>query len=104
MSKIAVVYWSGTGNTEAMADLITNAAKEAGAEAIKYTSAEFSADKIDTFDAIAFLSLIHIFALLEDTGIINSMITSIGLQPLPLIRNDGAVVLGMVYNLSLIHI
>lgn len=54
MSKIAVVYWSGTGNTEAMADLITNAAKEAGAEAIKYTSAEFSADKIDTFDAIAF--------------------------------------------------
>ena len=37
-------------------------------------------------------------ALLEDTGIINSMITSIGLQPLPLIRNDGAVVLGMVYN------
>ena len=43
-------------------------------------------------------------ALLEDTGIINSMITSIGLQPLPLIRNDGAVVLGMVYNLSLIHI
>ncbi len=37
-------------------------------------------------------------ALLEDTGIINSFITSLGLQPLPLIRNDGAVVLGMVYN------
>ena len=37
-------------------------------------------------------------ALLEDTGIINSAITSMGLRPLPLIRNEGAVVLGMVYN------
>ena len=37
-------------------------------------------------------------ALLEDTGIINSFITGLGLSPLPLIRNDGAVVLGMVYN------
>ena len=25
MSKIAVIYWSGTGNTEAMADLVANA-------------------------------------------------------------------------------
>ncbi len=24
MSKIAVVYWSGTGNTEAMADLVAS--------------------------------------------------------------------------------
>ena len=37
-------------------------------------------------------------ALLEDTGIINQFIRAIGLQPLPLIRNDGAVILGMVYN------
>ncbi len=37
-------------------------------------------------------------ALLEDTGIINSFIQAIGMQPLPLIRNDGAVILGMVYN------
>jgi len=37
-------------------------------------------------------------ALLEDTGILNSLITSIGLKPLPLIRNSGAVILGMVYN------
>jgi len=36
--------------------------------------------------------------LLEDTGIINGVVTSLGLKPLPLIRNDGAVVLGMVYN------
>lgn len=37
-------------------------------------------------------------ALLEDTGIINSFITSLGFEALPLIRNNGAVVLGMVYN------
>ena len=37
-------------------------------------------------------------ALMEDTGIINNFITAIGLKPLPLIRNNGAVVLGMVYN------
>lgn len=37
-------------------------------------------------------------ALTEDTGIINNIITAIGLKPLPLIRTNGAVVLGMVYN------
>ena len=37
-------------------------------------------------------------ALLEDTGIINSFVSALGLSPLPLIRSDGAVVLGMVYN------
>ena len=37
-------------------------------------------------------------ALLDDTGIINGVVTGLGLQPLPLIRTDGAVVLGMVYN------
>lgn len=37
-------------------------------------------------------------ALLEDTGIINNLITALGLSPLPLIRNNGAVILGMVYN------
>ena len=37
-------------------------------------------------------------ALLDDTGIINGVVTGLGLRPLPLIRTDGAVVLGMVYN------
>ena len=37
-------------------------------------------------------------ALTEGTGIINNFIVSLGLKPLPLIRNNGAVVLGMVYN------
>ena len=38
MSKIAVIYWSGTGNTEAMADLVVNAATAAGAAVDKFTA------------------------------------------------------------------
>lgn len=37
-------------------------------------------------------------ALLEDTGIFNSFLGLLGIGPLPLIRNNGAVILGMVYN------
>ena len=37
-------------------------------------------------------------AMLEDTGIINTALSSFGISPLPLIRNNGAVILGMVYN------
>ena len=37
-------------------------------------------------------------ALTEDTGIINRFIGMLGIEPLPLIRTNGAVVLGMVYN------
>jgi len=54
MSKIAVVYWSGTGNTEEMAKQVTEAAKAAGAEVSTLTAGEFSADLADTYDAIAF--------------------------------------------------
>ena len=54
MSKVAVVYWSGTGNTEAMANEVAEGAKEAGAEVTVFGAAEFSEDKVDEFDAIAF--------------------------------------------------
>ena len=54
MSKVAVVYWSSTGNTEAMANAVAEGAKAAGAEVISFESADFSADKVDEFDAIAF--------------------------------------------------
>ena len=33
MSKIAVIYWSGTGNTQAMAAAVAEGSKEKGAEA-----------------------------------------------------------------------
>lgn len=54
MSKVAVVYWSGTGNTEAMASAVADGAKNAGAEVSLYTASEFNATLMDDFDAIAF--------------------------------------------------
>lgn len=36
--------------------------------------------------------------ILEDTGLINTVITNLGFEPLQLINTRGAVVLGMVYN------
>ncbi len=54
MSKIAVVYWSGTGNTEMMADKVAEGAKAAEAEVTLFTASEFSADRMNDFDAIAF--------------------------------------------------
>lgn len=54
MSKIAVVYWSGTGNTEAMANAVADGAKRAGANVTLYTAPEFSASLMEEFDAIAF--------------------------------------------------
>ena len=54
MNKIAIVYWSGTGNTEAMAKAIEEGVKEAGAEASVFTPGEFDSSKIPEFDAIAF--------------------------------------------------
>lgn len=54
MSKVAVVYWSGTGNTEAMANQVLAGAIEAGAEATLFTASEFDADMMDQYDAIAF--------------------------------------------------
>lgn len=54
MSKIAIVYWSGTGNTEAMANFVAEGATDAGAEAEVISCADFSADKAAGYDAIAF--------------------------------------------------
>lgn len=54
MSKVAVVYWSGTGNTKLMADAFEQGAKAKGAEVTVFTASEFSADKVAAFDAIAF--------------------------------------------------
>lgn len=54
MRRIAVVYWSGTGNTEAMASAVAEGIREAGAEAVVMTSAEFDASQMDAYDAVAF--------------------------------------------------
>lgn len=54
MSKVAVVFWSGTGNTEAMAEAVRDGAKEKGAEVRVFGADEFSADNVAEFDGIAF--------------------------------------------------
>ena len=54
MRKIAVVYWSSTGNTEAMANAVAEGAKAARAEVSVFEAAEFSAEKTDDFEAVAF--------------------------------------------------
>ncbi len=54
MRKVAVVYWSGTGNTEAMAAAVAEGIREKGAEAALFTATEFDASMVDDFDAIAF--------------------------------------------------
>lgn len=55
MSKIAIVYWSSTGNTEEMAKQAMEGAKSTGADVAMFTASEFSADMVDTYDAIAFV-------------------------------------------------
>ena len=54
MKKTAVVYWSGTGNTQAMAETIVEGAKKAGADCSLFTAADFSDSMVDDYDAIAF--------------------------------------------------
>ena len=54
MSKIAVVYWSGTGNTEAMANAVAEGVKNAGAAVELFTADAFSASRMDDYDAVAF--------------------------------------------------
>lgn len=57
MNRIAVVYWSGTGNTETMAECIAEGAKEGGAEVtvISVSGAEdFTVDQLAKYDVVAF--------------------------------------------------
>ena len=54
MSKVAVVYWSGTGNTQAMADAVAEGAKGKGAEVSVIEAGNFTADQAGTYDGIAF--------------------------------------------------
>ena len=51
MSKVAVIFWSGTGNTEAMAGAVAEGAKAAGAEVSLLACAD--AAGVDGYDAVA---------------------------------------------------
>ena len=54
MGKYAVVYWSGTGNTEAMAEEIAEGIRAEGKQAELFTAAEFSDGQVAEYDGIAF--------------------------------------------------
>lgn len=50
MAKVAIVYWSGSGNTEAMAQAIENAAKDAGAETTLSFVSDTTASDVAAFE------------------------------------------------------
>lgn len=54
MNKLAIVYWSGTGNTETMANCIADGARESGAEVAMLSPGEFSATRFSEFGVVAF--------------------------------------------------
>ena len=54
MSKVAVVFWSGTGNTESMADAVAQGARGAGASVDVLGPSDFDASKVAAYDGIAF--------------------------------------------------
>ncbi|MDR2149385.1 MAG: flavodoxin [Spirochaetaceae bacterium] len=54
MSKVAIVYWSGTGNTQVMAREVEKGARAAGADVRVFNVDEFSAIQLDEYDAVGF--------------------------------------------------
>ena len=52
--KTAVIYWSGTGNTEKMAEAVAAGARSAGAETSLLTASEFTAADVQAYDTLAF--------------------------------------------------
>ena len=54
MKKTAVIYWSGTGNTEAMAKAVAEGMESAGAQVTMLTPDQVKASELSAYDAIAF--------------------------------------------------
>ncbi len=54
MAKVAIVYWSGTGNTEKMASQIEGFVGEAGGTSKVFTADSFNSDMLEQYDAFAF--------------------------------------------------
>lgn len=53
MAKVAIVYWTGSGNTEAMAHAVEEGAQNVGAEVALNFVSDVTADEIASFDYIA---------------------------------------------------
>lgn len=54
MSKVAIVYWSGTGNTEAMAKAIEQGVEKSGNQVNLFEVEQFKVTDIPAFDGIIF--------------------------------------------------
>ena len=54
MSKVAVVFWSGTGNTQTMAEAVKAGAESSGASVDMFSPSEFNSSMVSGYDAIAF--------------------------------------------------
>jgi len=54
MAKVAVVFYSGTGNTEAMANAVADGVKSKGGEAELIQCVDFNASMIPNYDSFAF--------------------------------------------------
>lgn len=53
MKQIPVIYWTGTGNTQIMAEAVADAINAAGAEAVLQNVSETNADEVAKYDAFA---------------------------------------------------
>ena len=53
MSNLAVIYWSMTGNTQAMAEAIAGGAREAGAQADLFSVDQVTVDQALEYDKLA---------------------------------------------------
>jgi flavodoxin short chain len=54
MKKVVIVYWSSSGNTEAMAKAVAKGVTDGGGEAVLKTPASGLADLVKSADALAF--------------------------------------------------
>lgn len=54
MSKIAIVFWSGTGNTELMANAVMDGVTSAGGEGLLLAPSDFTPEMLNDFDGFAF--------------------------------------------------
>ncbi len=54
MSKVAVVFWTQTGNTQIMADAVVEGARGGGADVDVFGPSDFGPDKLSQYDGVAF--------------------------------------------------
>lgn len=53
MSKIAIIYWSGTGNTEAMANAIADGVRGKDKDVALFSVSNFDISKINEYEKLA---------------------------------------------------